>query len=72
MRFVAGSWCRTRVLASARLDLTGGKATQLTLTAKRSLLRRVRVADGGRRTRLEVRMTAGRVDARSQSVTFRA
>ena len=62
---------RTRVLAAKRLDLAGGGATQLTLTVKRSLLRRVRVADGGRRTRLEFRMTAGQVDTRSQSVTFR-
>jgi hypothetical protein len=59
------------VLASKRLDLTGGQAAQLTLTAKRSLLRRIRPRDGGRRARLEIRMRAGRVDARNQLVIFR-
>jgi hypothetical protein len=62
---------RTRVLAKARLALTDGKAAQFTLTVKRSLLRRVRVADGGRRARLEFRMTAGRADERNQLVIFR-
>jgi hypothetical protein len=62
---------RTRVLAKARLDLTGGQATEMTLTVKRSLLRRVRVSDGGRRARLEFRMSAGRADDRNQLVVFR-
>jgi hypothetical protein len=61
---------RTRLLAKARIALTGGRATELTLTAKRSLLRRVRPRDGGRRARLEIRMTAGRVDERNQLVIF--
>jgi hypothetical protein len=61
---------RARLLANAQIALTGGRATELTLSAKRSLLRRIRPRDGGRRARLEIRMRAGRVDERNQLVIF--
>jgi hypothetical protein len=67
---------RTRTLASKRFDLTGGESDTYTLTVRRSLLRRVGSrADrrrGVHRARLVIRMTAGRVDDRVRSVTFRS
>jgi len=67
---------RTRTLASRPIDLTGGRSRAYTLTVRRSVLRRIGSrADrrrGRHRVRLEIRMTAGRVDDRLRSVTFRA
>jgi hypothetical protein len=56
--------------------LTGGRQATIALTVKRSLLRRVGSRSDRRRrrhpARLEIRMTAGTVDTRSQTVTFRS